>query len=190
VLGKDQGNHRCTEAQRVFYYCFPASCSSVSDRGGGVLVFSHTKARRARRFFEGRCLRLNTCLFVAPSALCAEGGSWGHSPSSAAVWDRGAPGGASVCLPADEQTLVPPRRRSRRHPVKKSLRLCVSALTLNSQRLAGGDARSRLRIHKPRTKLACPLSLTDHELSAFFASRVWGIRVTLHTERTRFAMDG
>jgi hypothetical protein len=56
-----------------------------------------------------------------------------HEPPSTARKDGfrvycGAPGGASVCLPADEQTLVPPWRRSRRHPVKKSLRLCVSAL--------------------------------------------------------------
>jgi len=64
-----------------------------------------------------------------------------HEPPSTARKDGfrvycGAPGGASVCLPADEQTLVPPWRRSRRHPVKKSLRLCVLCVkklsTLNS----------------------------------------------------------
>jgi hypothetical protein len=45
-------------------------------------------------------------------------------------------GGASVCLPADEQTLVPPQRRSRRHPEKISAppRLCVKKLsTFNAQ---------------------------------------------------------
>jgi hypothetical protein len=56
-----------------------------------------------------------------------------HEPPSTVRKDGfrvccGALGGASVCLPADEQTLVPPQRRSRRHPVKKSLSLCVSAL--------------------------------------------------------------
>jgi len=29
------------------------------------------------------------------------------------IWARGALGGASVCLPADEQTLVPPLLRSK-----------------------------------------------------------------------------
>jgi hypothetical protein len=36
---------------------------------------------------------------------------------------RGAPGGASVCLPADEQTLVPPILRSKTK--KKNLRKSV-----------------------------------------------------------------
>jgi hypothetical protein len=39
-----------------------------------------------------------------------------HEPPSAVrkdgfIGDCGAPGGASVCLPADEQTLVPPAQR-------------------------------------------------------------------------------
>jgi|BioPla2DNA2_1021312.scaffolds.fasta_scaffold93606_2 hypothetical protein len=43
-----------------------------------------------------------------------------HEPPSAArkggLWSpRGAPGGASVCLPADEQTLVPPILRSEKN---------------------------------------------------------------------------
>ena len=54
---------------------------------------------------------------------------------------RGALGGASVCLPADEQTLVPPQRRSRRHPVKKPLRLRVSAL--KNRRSVGTKCKRR-----------------------------------------------
>ena len=65
----------------------------------------------------------------------------------------GAPGGASVCLPADEQTLVPPQRRSRRHPVKKSLRLRVSAL--KNRRSVGTKCCSAFSpLHKPFIRLA------------------------------------
>ena len=66
---------------------------------------------------------------------------------------RGALGGASVCLPADEQTLVPPQRRSRRHPVKKSLRLRVSAL--KNRRSVGTKCCSAFSpLHKPFIRLA------------------------------------
>jgi len=49
------------------------------------------------------------------SALCTDGGSWGHSPSSATVWAREAPGkrllarGRADARPSPAAVTPPPR---------------------------------------------------------------------------------
>ena len=140
-------------------------------RAEGWFQVSLRSTGRGKRLLARRRLSVS-------SALCADGGSWGHSPSSAAVWARGAPGGASVCLPADEQTLVPPRRRSRRHPVKISVPLRRLRRSLSPRHVAyasslaqsikcGDEVYPRTaRMEKPTYSLTTSQS---YSLSAGFA---------------------
>jgi len=126
------------------------SCQTLKGNRSGGGFLSHEGTKGTKVFLGGIARVYLTTEYTEhterrSSAVSREGakarrleGECPHEPPSTVRKDGfrvccGALGGASVCLPADEQTLVPPQRRSRRHPVKKPLRLCVKNLsTLNS----------------------------------------------------------
>ena len=146
------------------------SCQTLKGNRSGGGFLSHEGTKGTKVFLGGIARVYLTTEYTEhterrSSAVSREGakarrleGECPHEPPSTVRKDGfrvccGALGGASVCLPADEQTLVPPQRRSRRHPVKKSLRLRVSAL--KNRRSVGTKCCSAFSpLHKPFIRLA------------------------------------